>query len=68
MITNYAATYEAIISRINQGYAIQVTTHTKSFILKNASQFKVNASGVYIQRGKKWDCINFCKIDVIKFQ
>jgi len=67
MITNYEATYAAINAKIAEGYAIQVTTCTKSFIVKSAAQFKVNAGGVYMQRGKRWDCINFCKISLIKF-
>jgi hypothetical protein len=65
MITNYEATYNAIVREISAGKLIQVTTQTHSKLYKTVAQFKYNSTGVYVQRGKKWDCINFCKLNVV---
>lgn len=58
--------YNRILSEIAKGLAIQVTTYTKSKIYTRAEQFKLGKTGVYAQRGKHWDCINFCSIRSIR--
>jgi hypothetical protein len=58
--------YNGIISEIEGGAAIQVTTYTQSRIYTKASQFRLGKTGVYVQRGKHWDCINFCSIRPVR--
>jgi hypothetical protein len=65
MITNYEATYNAIVREISAGKLIQVTTQTHSKLYKLTTQFKYNSTGVYVARGKKWDCINFSVLTVV---
>lgn len=62
----YKKLYTAIVAEIEKGLAIQITTYTKSSIYKSASQFKYGKSGVYVQRGKNWDCINYANIRSVK--
>ena len=58
--------YKSIIAEISRGLAIQVTTYTHSKIYTKAEQFKLGKTGVYVQRGKKWDCINGASIRSIR--
>ena len=58
--------YSGIIAEIEKGHAIQVTTYLASKIYKSASQFKLGKNGVYVQRGKNWDCINGASIRSVR--
>jgi hypothetical protein len=57
--------YEKILDAIKKGFSIQITTYTHSKIYSKSEQFKLGKSGVYVQRGKNWDCINGASIRVI---
>lgn len=58
--------YTSIISELDKGLTIQITTYTKSSLYNKPSQFKWGKSGVYVQRGKNWDCINGASIRSIR--
>ena len=64
-MTNYEKMFNAIQREIAKGNTIQVTTMTHSKLYTRADQFKFDATGIYAQRGKRWDCINFTKITVL---
>lgn len=54
--------YNRIMTDLSEGRVIQVTTYTHSKIYTKPEQFKLGKTGVYAQRGKHWDCINYCSI------
>lgn len=58
--------YNGIAEEIANGLAIQVTTYGKSFVYTKLEQFKLGKTGVYAQRGKSWDCINYAKVRSIR--
>jgi len=58
--------YNSIVLEIAKGLSIQVTTYAKSKIYSRAEQFKLGKTGVYAQRGKKWDCINGASIRSVR--
>ncbi len=58
--------YQNILAEIEKGLAIQVTNYMHSKIYTKASQFKCGKTGVYVQRGKNWDCINGSAIRSIR--
>ena len=58
----YKRLYASIMSEIDKGLAVQVTTYTRSVVYTKASQFKMDRLGVYAQRGKHWDDITGCSI------
>lgn len=58
-----------IQSELQSGKTIVVATYTKAtqFTAKHVTMFKATKSGLYVQRGKSWDCIangsiNLCSI------
>jgi hypothetical protein len=58
--------YNEILTEIARGLAIQVTTYTKSKIYTKASQFRLGRDGVYVQRGKNWDCIRGASVRSVR--
>lgn len=58
--------YTRIISEIEKGLAIQITTYTRSTIYTEGGQFKLGKTGVYVQRGKHWDCINGASVRSVR--
>ena len=57
--------YAFIVRAIASGARIQITTYTQSRIYTSVSQFKLTMKGIYAQRGKNWDCIEFCNIRAV---
>ena len=53
-----------IKDQIASGKTVQISTYTRAtrYKAKHADMFKANATGAYVQAGKRWDCIDFCKI------
>ena len=53
-----------IMSNLKAGRTVQITTYTKAirYTEKHANMFKATKSGVYVQRGKAWDCVDGCNI------
>lgn len=56
--------YAAIISTLNAGGSVVVSTCTRAteYKAKHAAMFKALPGGLYVQSGKKWLCLNFTNI------
>lgn len=56
-----------IVSNLNAGNEVAICTQTRAtvFKAKHVNMFKATKSGAYVQRGKSWDCIDFCGIKVL---
>lgn len=55
--------YNSIVSHIQAGGAVNICTSTRiiQVTAKHAAMLKLGKSGsVYLQNGKRWDCIDFC--------
>lgn len=46
------------------GHIIQITTSLRAvrYSAKHIDMFKATKTGAYVQRGKSWDCIDYCDI------
>lgn len=47
--------------------AVTVSTHLRATRFNkptHATMFKATKSGAYMQRGKHWDCIDYCSITI----
>jgi polygalacturonase len=46
------------------GNKVMVATHLKATVYSAAhvSMFRANADGLFVQRGRYWDCIDYCAI------
>ena len=53
-----------IKARLAAGDNVYVSTYLRAtkYQPKHAGMFKAFKNGAYVQRGKSWDCIDFCKI------
>ena len=56
--------YDKIIETLKADGAMIVATHTKAtqYGQKHLSMFRLTADGLYVQRGKHWDCIDGCAL------
>ena len=63
----YKKLYNNIKAEISKGLSIQITTYTNSKIYSKIEQFKLGKNGVYVQRGKSWDCITGASIRSIRY-
>ena len=59
--------YNNIATEISKGLAIQITTYNQSKIYTKIDQFKLGKTGVYVKRGKRWDCILYTSIRSIRY-
>jgi hypothetical protein len=57
--------YAFIAEALAKGLSIQITTTTQSRIYGKIEQFRLGKSGVYVCRGKNWDCINGASVRAI---
>lgn len=46
------------------GNTVAISTQTRAvhYTAKHINMFKATRSGAYVQRGKSWDCIDFCSV------
>jgi hypothetical protein len=53
-----------IEDHLASGGIVVVATMTKAtmYSKKHIGMFKADKSGVYVRRGKSWDCIDYCGI------
>ncbi len=51
-----------IQAHLAKGGGVLVATHLKSWICRKPEQFQCRRDGVYMRRGRQWDCINHCAI------
>lgn len=51
-----------IQSTLNAGGYVVIGTYTKAvqYDSRHADYFKATRNGAYVQRGKTWDCIDYC--------
>jgi len=54
--------YNWIMENLRAGRTVYVTTYTKAtkYTAKHAEMFKATKGGLYVQRGKNWDCLDYC--------
>lgn len=62
--TKHEELYDAIVERLREDGAVQVTTYLKSTVYdkRHVDWFKFDVKGVYVRSGKRWDCISLCSI------
>ena len=53
-----------IIMHLNNGGIVMIGNHLKAWQLdkRHVSMIKATKTGLYMQRGKNWDCIDGCSI------
>lgn len=51
----------AVDGRVVVATPLKATVYTK----KHATMFKAHKGSVYVQRGKSWDCIDYCAIRLV---
>lgn len=57
-----------LVGKINEaleaGAIVQLTTYTRAtrYTRKHLGMFKATRTGAFVQHGKSWDCIDYCKI------
>jgi hypothetical protein len=56
--------YRRIQDTLTAGGIVTVATatHAIHYYPKHANLFKATQSSVYVQHGKRWDCIDYCSI------
>jgi hypothetical protein len=54
--------HRRIQAHLTRGGRVLVATHLKSWIHRDPDRFQCRRDGVYVRRGKQWDCINYCAI------
>lgn len=54
-----------ITEHLSAGRSVFISTHLRTWKLtkKHSAMVKATASGLYLQNGKRWDCIDFCRIE-----
>lgn len=53
-----------VIAHLEAGRMVQLTTYTRAtrYTKKHAAMFKATRAGAFVQRGKSWDCIDYCDL------
>ena len=53
-----------IKAQFASGKDVYISTYLKStrYRPKHADMFRAGKTGAYVQRGKNWDCIDFCNL------
>lgn len=56
----------AIVAQLDAGRTVYLCAYTRATKLtaKHRNMLKASKAGTFIQRGKAWDCIDGCKIEV----
>lgn len=51
-----------IAARLGEGRTVALTTYTRQtrYKAKHLDMFKATKHGLYVQRGKNWDCVDHC--------
>ena len=62
--TPRSALLPKIQETLKSGLRVQVSTHLRSTVYdeRHAGMFKASGRSLYVQRGKNWDCIDYCSI------
>lgn len=58
----------AITEALQAGGNVMLVTHTKAtrYDRRHVAMFKATPTGAYVQRGKRWDCIDFAGISIVR--
>lgn len=61
---DYQARLAAIQTHLANGGTVRVSTYTQATVYdkRHVGMFSANTSGLYVQRGKRKDCLNFTTI------
>ncbi len=51
-----------IVAHLAKGGQVMVATCTRGWTYRDPDQFRCLRDGVYVRRGKQWDCISYCAI------
>lgn len=56
-----------IVTQLSDGKTVYVVTHMNAtaYTLKHVAMFKATNTGAYVQRGRGWDCIDFCGLRAV---
>lgn len=56
-----------IVSHLESGGRVVIGTYTRATIYsrRHATLFRATPSGLYVQSGKHWNCIDYCAISFI---
>lgn len=54
--------FDKIVATLESDGVVTVATytHAKHYQKKHIDWFRYTANGVYVKRGKSWDCIDYC--------
>jgi hypothetical protein len=54
-----------ILEHLEAGRTVYISTHLRTWKLarKHADMVKVAGSSLYLQNGKRWDCIDYCRLE-----
>jgi len=64
-MTNAAEKLEEIQTHLaTKGNKVMVCTHLRAttYDHRHIGMFKANTGGLFVQRGRAWDCIDYCAI------
>jgi hypothetical protein len=56
---------KAIHGTLSKGGTVTITTQTHQWVYdkpKQAENFRATKTGAYMQRGKRWECIDYCAV------
>ncbi len=64
---DYKTRLNAILEHLKAGGSVMTVTYAKAiqYKPKHAAMFKATDKGLYVQRGKSWDCLNFTTIKFV---
>lgn len=56
-----------ILDRLSEGRTVYITTALRStaFKQRHKDMLRVKGDSLYMQRGKNWDCVDYCKISAV---
>jgi hypothetical protein len=64
---DYKTRLNAILEHLKAGGSVMTVTAYKAiqYKPKHAAMFKATSNGLYVQRGKQWDCLNFTTVKFV---
>ena len=57
-----------VLRHLQAGGRIMIATYTKATIYdqRHGGMFQARKDGLYVQHGKRWDCLNFTMLHFVK--
>lgn len=58
--------YAEIVAALQAGKTVVISTYTKAwkFDKRHVDFFRATRNGLYMRRGKQWDCIDFASVRI----